>query len=86
METIEAACYCLPAVIGCFAIEHSVSPTPSKEFRLPSSLTPALAPTLTAGVLQINVQIPGNVPSGDQPVIVTVGTNISQGGLTASAT
>jgi uncharacterized protein (TIGR03437 family) len=42
------------------------------------------APTLTAGVLQINVQIPDNVPSGDQPVVITVGTNISQGGLTVS--
>ncbi len=42
------------------------------------------APTLTAGVLQINVQIPDNVPSGDQPVVITVGTNVSQGGLTVS--
>jgi uncharacterized protein (TIGR03437 family) len=42
------------------------------------------APTMTAGVLQINVRIPDTVPSGDQPVVITVGTNVSQGGLTLS--
>jgi uncharacterized protein (TIGR03437 family) len=36
------------------------------------------APGIVAGVLQINVQIPTNVPSGDLPIVVTIGDHKSQ--------
>jgi uncharacterized protein (TIGR03437 family) len=42
------------------------------------------APTLTAGVLQVNVRIPANAPSGDVSVVVVVGDTASQQGLTVS--
>lgn len=42
------------------------------------------APTLVAGVLQVNVRIPNNVPSGNVPVVIVVGGTSSQQGLTVS--
>jgi hypothetical protein len=42
------------------------------------------APGLVAGMMQINVQIPVNAPSGDLPILVSVGGNASQSNVTAS--
>ena len=42
------------------------------------------APGLVAGVLQINVKIPENLVPGTHPVIVRIGGNASQTGLTIS--
>jgi trimeric autotransporter adhesin len=42
------------------------------------------APTLVAGVIQVNVKIPGSVPSGAVPVVLTVGNVSSQAGLTVA--
>jgi uncharacterized protein (TIGR03437 family) len=33
------------------------------------------APTLVSGVIQINAVVPNSVASGNQPVVVTIGTN-----------
>ncbi len=41
-------------------------------------------PGVVAGVLQINVRLPEDSPSGDVPVTVTVGTATSQSGLTVA--
>jgi uncharacterized protein (TIGR03437 family) len=42
------------------------------------------APGLVAGMMQLNVQIPANAPSGDLPILVSVGGNTSQEGVTVS--
>jgi len=42
------------------------------------------APTLVAGVMQVNVRIPANAPSGDVPVDVAVGSAHSQPGVTVA--
>jgi uncharacterized protein (TIGR03437 family) len=42
------------------------------------------APGLVAGVLQVNVQIPANAPTGDVPISVSIGTSSSQQGVTVS--
>jgi uncharacterized protein (TIGR03437 family) len=42
------------------------------------------APGFVSGVLQLNVQVPTNIAAGDQPIVVTVGTNSSQQGVTVS--
>ncbi len=42
------------------------------------------APSLVSGVMQINVQIPPNAPSGNLPLQVSVGGNSSQNGVTIS--
>lgn len=42
------------------------------------------APTLVAGVFQINVIVPPGVPAGAVPVVVTIGQASSQSGLTVS--
>jgi uncharacterized protein (TIGR03437 family) len=42
------------------------------------------APTLVAGVFQINVTVPPVVPAGAVPVVVTIGQASSQSGLTVS--
>jgi uncharacterized protein (TIGR03437 family) len=42
------------------------------------------APGLVAGVLQLNVVIPANAASGNQPVVVKVGDVASQAGLTVA--
>jgi uncharacterized protein (TIGR03437 family) len=40
------------------------------------------APGFVSGVMQVNVQIPANAPSGDVPIMVSVGGNNSQTGVT----
>jgi len=40
------------------------------------------APTLVAGVMQVNARVPAGVTSGDNAVTVTVGTASSQPGIT----
>jgi uncharacterized protein (TIGR03437 family) len=42
------------------------------------------APSLVAGVLQVNARVPQGTASGAVPVVVTVGTASSQSGLTVS--
>ncbi len=42
------------------------------------------APTFVSGVLQMNVQIPTNIAAGDQPIVVSIGSNPSQQGVTVS--
>jgi uncharacterized protein (TIGR03437 family) len=42
------------------------------------------APGVISGVMQLNVQIPSNIPSGEIPVSVSVGGNSSQSGVTVS--
>jgi uncharacterized protein (TIGR03437 family) len=42
------------------------------------------APGLVSGVMQLNVQIPANVPPGNLPISVSVGGNSSQNGVTIS--
>lgn len=42
------------------------------------------APNLVSGVMQINVQVPTNVASGDLPIQVSVGASTSQLGVTVS--
>jgi uncharacterized protein (TIGR03437 family) len=42
------------------------------------------APTLVAGVMQINVRVPADAPSGDVPLDVVVGTTHSQPGVTVA--
>jgi uncharacterized protein (TIGR03437 family) len=40
------------------------------------------APGLVEGVLQINAVIPASISAGSQPILVTVGGNTSQNGVT----
>jgi uncharacterized protein (TIGR03437 family) len=42
------------------------------------------APGFVSGVLQLNVITPTNVAAGDQPIVVTIGGNQSQQGVTVS--
>jgi len=42
------------------------------------------APGLVAGMMQLNVQIPSNAPSGNLPITVSIGGNTSQNGVTVS--
>ena len=42
------------------------------------------APGLVNGVLQVDLQIPQGLASGPQPVVVTVGTAVTQSGLTVA--
>ncbi len=42
------------------------------------------APQLIAGVMQVNARIPAGVQTGDQPLVVTVGTSASQPGITVA--
>jgi len=42
------------------------------------------APGLVAGMMQLNVQIPANAPSGDLPIVVSIGGKASQNGVTVS--
>ena len=42
------------------------------------------APGLVARMMQLNVQIPANAPSGDLSIIVSIGGNRSQNGVTVS--
>ena len=37
-----------------------------------------------SGLYQVDVQIPANAPSGDLPIVVSIGGNTSQKGVTVS--
>lgn len=40
------------------------------------------APNMVAGVIQINVDVPTDIPAGNAEVVIKVGNNSSQGGIT----
>jgi uncharacterized protein (TIGR03437 family) len=42
------------------------------------------APAMVAGVLQINARIPSGIASGNLPLVVTLGTSVSQSGVTVA--
>jgi uncharacterized protein (TIGR03437 family) len=42
------------------------------------------APGFVSGVMQLNVIVPTGVPAGDQPIVVSIGGNPSQTGVTVS--
>jgi uncharacterized protein (TIGR03437 family) len=42
------------------------------------------SPGIVYGVMQVNVTIPANVPSGAQPIVVSVGSTTTQGGVTVA--
>ena len=42
------------------------------------------APGFVSGVMQLNVVVPKNIAAGDQPIVVTIGGNPSQQGVTVS--
>ncbi len=42
------------------------------------------APGFVSGVMQLNVVVPTNITAGDQPIVVTIGGNPSQQGVTVS--
>jgi uncharacterized protein (TIGR03437 family) len=42
------------------------------------------APGMVAGVMQLNVQIPTNAPSGALPIQVSLGGNMSQSGISVA--
>ena len=64
-----------------------VTPAPSQAIQVLIGGQPALytyageAPGMVAGVMQLNVQIPGNVPSGPLSIQVSIGGNVSQSGV-----
>jgi uncharacterized protein (TIGR03437 family) len=51
---------------------------------LPSAAFYGEAPGLVSCVMQLNVQIPANAPSGNLSLQVSVGGNASQNGVTIS--
>ena len=42
------------------------------------------APSMVAGLMQVNVQIPLDTKPGEVPVVVSLGTRLSQPGVTVS--
>lgn len=42
------------------------------------------APSFVSGVMQLNVTVPTNIAAGDQPIVVNIGGNQSQQGVTVS--
>lgn len=67
--------------------EHPVT-LPKKQFIMFPCVETADAggaPGLTAGIMQINVKIPEDIPSGDKiPLVVKVGARYSQAGVTVA--
>jgi uncharacterized protein (TIGR03437 family) len=67
-----------------------VTPAPVQSIQVSINGQPALytyageAPGMVAGVMQLNVQIPGNAPSGPLSIQVSVGGNMSQSGVTVA--
>jgi uncharacterized protein (TIGR03437 family) len=67
-----------------------VTPAPLQPIQIWIGGQPALytyageAPGMVAGVMQLNVQIPANAPSGNLSIAVSAGGNISQSGVTVS--
>jgi uncharacterized protein (TIGR03437 family) len=39
---------------------------------------------MVAGVMQLNVQVPANAPSGPLSITVSIGGNMSQNGITVA--
>jgi uncharacterized protein (TIGR03437 family) len=68
----------------------SVLPTPVLPVSVSMDGAPALvlyagaAPGLVAGVLQVNVLVPSGISTGAVPVVLQVGTAVSQSGITLS--
>jgi uncharacterized protein (TIGR03437 family) len=67
-----------------------VTPAPPLPIQARINGQPALymyageAPSMVAGVMQLNVQIPANAPSGNLSITVSIGGNVSQNGVTVS--
>jgi len=67
-----------------------VTPAPPLSIQVLINQQPALyvyageAPGEVAGLMQLNVQIPSNAPSGNLSITVSIGGNISQNGVTVS--
>jgi uncharacterized protein (TIGR03437 family) len=67
-----------------------VTPAPVQPIQVSINGQPALytyageAPGMVAGVMQLNVQIPANAPSGALSIQVSVGGNVSQSGVTVA--
>ncbi len=67
-----------------------VTPAPLLPISVLINGSPALwtyageAPGMAAGLMQLNVQIPANAPSGPLSIQVYIGSNISQNGVTVS--
>jgi uncharacterized protein (TIGR03437 family) len=67
-----------------------VTPAPPVPIQVKINGQPALyvyageAPGQVAGLMQLNVQIPSNAPSGTLPITVSIGGSISQNGVTVS--
>jgi uncharacterized protein (TIGR03437 family) len=67
-----------------------VTPAPALAVGVTINGQPALyvyageAPGLVAGMMQLNVQVPANAPSGDLPIVVSIGGKASQNGVTVS--
>ena len=67
-----------------------VTPAPVQPVQVWIAGQPALytyageAPGMVAGVMQLNVQIPANAPSGALSILVSIGGNVSQSGITVS--
>jgi uncharacterized protein (TIGR03437 family) len=83
-----------PGITGAITIATlpppQVTPAPALPVTVLINRQPAFykfageAPGMVAGVMQLNVQIPSNSPSGNLPITVQMGTNISQNGVTVS--
>jgi uncharacterized protein (TIGR03437 family) len=83
-----------PSVTGAITtatlVPPQVTPAPLLAVGVTISGQPALyvyageAPGLVAGMMQLNVQIPANGASGELPILVSVGGNTSQNGVTVS--
>ena len=67
-----------------------VTPAPPLAIQARINGQPALyvyageVPGQVAGVMQLNVQIPANAPSGNLSITVSIGGNVSQNGVTVS--
>jgi uncharacterized protein (TIGR03437 family) len=83
-----------PSVTGAITAANlpppQVTPAPVQPIQVWIGGQPALytyageAPDMVAGVMQLNVQIPPNAPSGLLSIQVSVGGNMSQNGITVS--
>ena len=77
-----------PGVDGLLAAD--VLPKPNQQVTAQIGGIPAeviyagAAPGLTAGVMQVNLRVPENAPSGNVPVVVSVGVTTSQQDITVA--
>ena len=69
---------------------HPLTPAPLQQVSVTIGGQPANwafageAPGFVSGVLQLNVVVPSNIAAGNQPVVVTIGGNSSQQGVTVA--